>query len=106
MSVHDNSKKAIREERALGKPHTRRKEILRLLVHTGQPFTDRQIMRALGYQEMNQVRPRITELVKAGSLRESGKGKCPVTGKTVRLVQAPTQAEFELDLAQCKRGVS
>lgn len=33
---------------------------------------------------LNMVRPRITELVEAGELREIGSVRCSVTGKTVR----------------------
>lgn len=48
--------------------------------------TDREIMRGLGYSDMNSVRPRVTELVDAGALVEVGEKRCEVTGKTVRIV--------------------
>jgi hypothetical protein len=40
----------------------------------------------LRFTETNQVRPRITELVKRKLLHEVGRKKCDTTGKTVRLV--------------------
>ena len=107
MSVHENSKESFREENYMGRTQTRRQEILRYLVGARSCRSDRQIMRVLGYTEMNQVRPRITELLKAGLLRESFKKiPCQYTGKSVRFVYAPQQAELELDLSQCERGVS
>ena len=36
--------------------------------------------------DMNMVRPRITELLDAGALRECGGRVCPETGRTVRMV--------------------
>lgn len=50
------------------------------------PQTDREIAEALGFSDMNAVRPRITELIKANFLAECGEQKCPVTGKMVRVV--------------------
>lgn len=48
--------------------------------------TDREVMAGLGFSDMNSVRPRITEAVDAGALVEVGEKRCPVTGKTVRIV--------------------
>lgn len=58
------------------------------LVRRAGPRTDRQICAALGFGEnLNAVRPRITELVERGALMEVGLGvKCPITGRTVRRV--------------------
>lgn len=50
------------------------------------PATDRQVMLGMGFTDMNSVRPRITEAVDRGALVEVGERKCPVTGKTVRIV--------------------
>jgi len=49
-------------------------------------LTDREVATALRFQDMNAVRPIITHLRDEGLLTEAGKIKCPVTGKTVRLV--------------------
>ena len=48
--------------------------------------TDRQVKTILGFDDMNQVRPRITELIQLGLLEEVGKTKCPITCKMVRVV--------------------
>lgn len=47
------------------------------------------IMKRLEYMEPNAVRPRITEMVKQEMLKELRSIKCPVTGKTVRVVGIP-----------------
>ena len=75
---------------------TRQREILRFLIHRGKPFTDRELMIELGFFEMNQVRPRITELLRIGAILEVGKTKCPVTRRTVRKVAAPKQLQLQL----------
>ena len=49
-------------------------------------LTDRQVKEKLGLPDMNSVRPRITELIRSGTLREVGSVKCPTTKKTVRVV--------------------
>ena len=51
----------------------------------GPLMTDRQVKNILGLEDMNSVRPRITEMVKKGVLTEESSTKCPVTGKTVRV---------------------
>jgi hypothetical protein len=86
--IHPNSRKTYTEEKIkLGK---RAKEIYEFLIscNSSEIFTDRQIMQALGYSEPNQVRPRITELIKMGKVFEVGACKCISTKKTVRLVSA------------------
>lgn len=49
--------------------------------------TDRGVMLALGFTDMNSVRPRITELIKDGVLFEDGSVDDHVTGKRVRAVR-------------------
>jgi hypothetical protein len=48
-------------------------------------FTDRGIAVLLGFADINMVRPRLSELIDFGYLRECGKTKDMVTGRTVRL---------------------
>lgn len=50
------------------------------------PGTDREIKERLGLPDMNNVRPRITELVGMLAVREVGTKTCPVTGKPVRII--------------------
>lgn len=83
MSVHPHSAIAYREEsQRLSRRAQRVIDWLEL--HPRQ--TDREVMVGLGFTDMNAVRPRITEAVMAGRLVEVGEKRCPVTGKTVRIV--------------------
>lgn len=50
------------------------------------PHTDREVMRGMGFTDMNSVRPRITELLDLKKLMEVGNVICPVTNKNVRRV--------------------
>lgn len=50
-------------------------------------FTDREIKDALGFCDMNSVRPRITELIKKGELEEWGSRRDSETGKMTRRVR-------------------
>lgn len=93
-TMHENSLEAYRslnvgERCAL---------VLAAYVDAGQPITDRQCMRILGFNEPNTVRPRINRLVKGvlledgtyfdgGYLREVGSVKCEETGRMVRLCE-------------------
>jgi predicted HTH transcriptional regulator len=64
----------------------RREEILDALARENKPMTDRQIKNCLMLRDMNDVRPRISELIDAYKLKEVGRTKCMETGRTVRLV--------------------
>lgn len=48
--------------------------------------TDREVMLGMGFTDMNSVRPRITEAIDRGALIDVAEKRCPVTGKTVRIV--------------------
>lgn len=50
------------------------------------PATDRQVMRGLGFADMNAVRPRISELIDARLVVECGDTRCSETGQRVRRV--------------------
>lgn len=90
MSVHANSVDAYHQE----EPRLSRRAaaILEWIERHG-PATDRRVMEAMGFREPNAVRPRITELIDLGSLREVRNTRCPVTGKTVRVVDVPRAAQ-------------
>lgn len=85
-SLHVNSLSAYWE----GKDDLFSKRELAVLGAVRRAFraraTDREVMIALGFTDMNSVRPRITELVKDGLLVEDGSETDPITGKTVRVV--------------------
>jgi len=82
--IHFNSLVAYMEEREnLSKRCTQILEHLQCC----SAKTDRQVMSEMFFPDMNCVRPRITELLKAGFLEEVGKAKCFITSKSVRLVK-------------------
>ena len=85
--IHDHSKEAYDDEVVHSNRESKRCAEILAAVDQMDDATDRQIKIFLGYQEMNAVRPRITELIKAGRLYESGSMKCRYTGKTVRVVR-------------------
>ena len=60
------------------------------------PLTDREILRLLygpGENDLNKVRPRITEMKCMGWLKECGKKKDGVSGKTVRISRIKDPSE-------------
>ena len=93
--VHENSLAAHGELKSEGKLSKRELVIFAEFEDWGASYTDREIMNRCGFSDMNAVRPRITELIKAGKLLECGHIRCPVTGKRVRLVRlAPIQRKL------------
>ena len=85
QSMHAHSLEAWRSGQLAIFNH-REVEVLRALEKLGAA-TDREIMVHLGRIDPNYVRPRVTELVKAGLLDESGECRDPISGKTVRRVR-------------------
>lgn len=83
--MHENSTAAYSEE--LPRISKRAIRILGFLMIMGNEYTDRQVQRLLGFENRSDVQPRISELKEAGLVVETGKTKCDVTGKTVRLVR-------------------
>lgn len=83
--MHPNSLDAFAAAQAAGTFGDRHKMILRALRDHG-PMTDRSLTRMLGFVEPNAVRPRVSELVKRGVLRQVGNVREEATGKTCRLV--------------------
>ena len=96
-AMHPNSLLAYDLERL---NLTKRKAQVYSLVYdyqyNGHTVTDRQVMTALGFSDMNTVRPRLTELIKMGALLEGESVTCPVTHKTVRTILLPAPAQGEL----------
>jgi len=94
MSAHDahrmhrNSLEAFEEEVREGSVSKRRELIFRSLM-PDRVLTDRQVMEAVHFTDMDTVRPRITEMIQDGRLEELGKTVCPHTRKMVRLVTIP-----------------
>ena len=94
--MHNNSIKAYREE--FPKLSRRASDIYYfLLEHLELSFTDRDIKQQMKFPEMNNVRPRVTELIQQGLLEEVGKTICKVTGKTVRMVSLRNVKAIDVD---------
>ena len=58
-----------------------------LIKNEGRAYTDREIKTALGADDMNSVRPRITELCADNVLEEVDQVNCTKTGRLVRRVK-------------------
>lgn len=84
VNVHANSIEAFHSQEA--KLSRRAQAVLQWVTEHG-PRTDREIAYGMGYGEnLNAVRPRITELIDAGKLMEVCSRRCDITRKTVRVV--------------------
>lgn len=94
--MHDHSTKAYREERDYGRLSEREAEIAEASTALGKA-SDREIMVWLRFTDPNKVRPRITEMIKRGIMRECGSQVDSMTGKRVRLVEmVPTDKQGDL----------
>ena len=81
MSVHPHSL----ESYAALDAHTRNGLVMAAYAQSDVPLSDSDVMAILGFTDLNSVRPRITELLKAGKLEECGSKIDPVTHRTVRV---------------------
>jgi hypothetical protein len=93
-NTHRNSRAAYYGTKTMR--HDRRAIVLGLFQdNPAQAFTDREALARIypGSGDLNMVRPRITELVESGELREVGSVRCSVTGKTVRACAANNSGE-------------
>lgn len=70
-----------RESHAKVDKFTRKAKIL-VALQAG-PMTARCVMQVLGYNDLNSVRPRITELVQEGQVVETGTVCDPISGRKV-----------------------
>ncbi len=62
------------------------------------PMTDREIVAAMGFVDMNEVRPRINGMIELGYIVKTGDTICTVTGCKVRLVKALSAAQRIADM--------
>ena len=83
QNMHSHSLEAYKIE--CSKLEGRKKDVHAWLKLNGAS-TDREVMAGLGHSDMNTVRPRITEMIEFGVLAETGETACPVTNRTVRIV--------------------
>jgi hypothetical protein len=79
---HPNSRTSLKQT----DKEQRQRQILDVLTRERKAMTDREIMRYLGFTDPNMVRPRITELLAAGTIREAGNKFDSGTLRTVRTV--------------------
>lgn len=94
QAVHANSIECFHASEA--KLSKRAADVLAWITEHG-PRTDRQVAYGMGFGEnLNAVRPRITELIEAGALMEVCNTRCPVTKKTVRVVDLRRPRQLEL----------
>lgn len=95
--VHDNSLAAYRDPANARVLHGRALAVYETVKHHG-PMTDRQVLARLfpGRDDANLVRPRLTELVKAGLLTEVGDQVDSDTGLTVRLLDVVREPMTDL----------
>lgn len=85
--THKHSATALDAQAVAGTLSKRCKSILGALRASQQPMTDREIKDYLQFDDMNSVRPRITEMIRDRVLEECGSVTCPVTHLPVRLVK-------------------
>lgn len=86
---HENSL-AARGDRGIQEVLTGRRAQVAAWLAANGPATDREIARGLfgAAADMNMVRPRVSELLDAGALREVDRVRDAATGMTVRRVAA------------------
>ena len=65
----------------------RQRKVVDYLGWANRPLTDRQISIGMGFDDPNQVRPRITELIQMNALEEVGRVKDKHTGAGCRTVR-------------------
>ena len=85
--IHDNSVASYGQLEGLNK---RCRMVVSALSDLGMA-TDRRLKEHLNLPDMNNVRPRVTELLKLGIVVECGAEVCDVTNKTVRKVKLATE---------------
>jgi hypothetical protein len=76
----------------------RREAIIGVYQRSWYPLTDRQVAQALGFDDLNMVRPRITELLHPGAgrrrqLREEGETHDDATNRKVRICSSIIHAK-------------
>ena len=90
--MHQNSLLTYMETTT--KRKSRAQIVLEAFKRLGAPATDREILKSVGGGgELNYVRPRITELIKAGLVEEVGNVLCPIGGRTVRVCRVKRMGE-------------
>ena len=94
--MHDNSLEAYRA--GILKGFKTKSQKVFEMYHFFGPYTDRQVLNAIDpfSDDLNAVRPRISELIKHGILEECGSKK--ESGRTVRLCRVAEKQKEQRDL--------
>ncbi len=82
---HDMHVNSLFSWRMLNVPRGKAR-VCEVLERIQRPLTDREVCELLGSDDLNAARPRITELIDDGVLKEVESIPCPVTGRRVRKV--------------------
>ena len=102
MSKHKNSKKSIKELIVTGNKVRRMDKILEVYNSNGLPLTDRDVLNILNpsSDDLNYVRPRISELLKEGRIKEI----CSVKegNRTVRMCGIKIDKEADVSEDKCE----
>lgn len=80
-TVHANSRASF----AALDVNERQSLVMAAYLLANAPLTDRDVARRIGTTELNDVRPRVSELVGKSLLWECGSVKCEVSGRKVRV---------------------
>lgn len=78
--------KETRFESYIQRPATRTQDILRFMGHDA--MTARQIAYGMGYTDLNAVKPRLSEMKEAGTIKAIGKAYDNVTKRKVAVYRA------------------
>jgi len=87
-------------------PFSERESLIICALHQLGQATDRQLMKHLGFTDMNAVRPRLTELIESGVVTECGSLIDPSTKKRVRIVRLNEEQTEQVQLDFLERAVS
>ncbi len=83
--IHENSAVSFQDHKETGKAEAWRRRVFDVFYSKpDRTMSDRYVVEELAAPDVNLVRPEITRLIQDGILREGGKIKCSITGKTVR----------------------
>jgi DNA-binding Lrp family transcriptional regulator len=105
MPVQTNSVATYIAEKQTGRIDKRESDILGALKTLGKA-TEREIKKHLELEDMNSVRPRVTELMQRGLLRECGSLIDPSTGRPCRVVCLVDWKEPEANLFDMDRTLN
>jgi len=87
--MHDNSVGAFRNLNVT----RRHKEILLIFQMYSRPLTDREVKTLGGWEDMDDVRPRISELIALKILKQCGDVVDEITRKKVRISRVVLESE-------------